>query len=369
MTQGTVLTAAHKQWANRPADERVASLDELYRRAREMRDRCKEKDVAFGELRVEALNDDIVLTRGQTPAKLTNWSFSQLCGRVGAPATYLQDLPTTLAVNNLNYGLSVRSKSEEGRETARLLFEQNGVLNLRALTTDIYERFWNVEIAERLLGLKAQGWEPARPDFNKQVDDFPALYLGDRDMFAFIRLPNIHLAQPVKSRIGDSAPIYRGLIVSNSEVGAKKLRYMRFFYNGMCGNHLIWGATDVRELEARHVGNIRNKVKAFDIQIKEYAAESLIEDEAIIKKAAKKIIAATKEEVLDTLFGKRSLNLTRKTLEAGYDAVVEEQDGNPGTVWGMVQGLTRYSQTIQYADKRTEVDAAAGKLMDMVDAF
>jgi hypothetical protein len=31
----------------------------------------------------------------------------------------------------------------------------------------------------------------------------------------------------------------------------------------------------------------------------------------------------------------------------------------------MVQGLTRHSQTMQYADARTDIDRAAGKLMEV----
>lgn len=86
-------------------------------------------------------------------------------------------------------------------------------------------------------------------------------------------------------------------------------------------------------------------------------------DEAKIADLTRKKIAATKEEVLDVLFGRKIAGLTRSTLEAGYDAVVPEQDGDARTAWGIVQGLTRYSQTVPFADKRTEIDRAAGKLL------
>jgi hypothetical protein len=45
--------------------------------------------------------------------------------------------------------------------------------------------------------------------------------------------------------------------------------------------------------------------------------------------------------------------------------VQPDQDGDPNTVWGMVQGVTRYSQSLPHADKRTELDRAAGKLMQI----
>ncbi len=43
--------------------------------------------------------------------------------------------------------------------------------------------------------------------------------------------------------------------------------------------------------------------------------------------------------------------------------VVEDQDGDPKSKWGLVQGITRHSQTLPYADERTALDRAAGKLM------
>jgi hypothetical protein len=69
------------------------------------------------------------------------------------------------------------------------------------------------------------------------------------------------------------------------------------------------------------------------------------------------------------LFGKRSLRLSRKTLEGGYTAVIEAQDGPANTVWGMAQGLTRYSQTLPNADDRTDIDRAAGRLLEATDGF
>jgi hypothetical protein len=76
------------------------------------------------------------------------------------------------------------------------------------------------------------------------------------------------------------------------------------------------------------------------------------------------LIADTRENVLDVLFGLKIPNLTRKALASGIDSVVPAQDGDSRSVWGIVQGLTRYSQTIPYGDTRTALDSAAGKLMD-----
>jgi hypothetical protein len=100
------------------------------------------------------------------------------------------------------------------------------------------------------------------------------------------------------------------------------------------------------------------------MELRRYAAQSALDDERKIADAKTRLIGHTKEQVLDKLFGMRQLGLTRSTIDAGYDAVIQSQDGAPETVWGMVQGLTRHSQSIPYADHRVMIDRAAGKLME-----
>jgi hypothetical protein len=158
--------------------------------------------------------------------------------------------------------------------------------------------------------------------------------------------------------------IYKGVIISNSEVGASALKIKKFLFREMCGNHIICDASEVVDVSVRHVGGARGKWSAYFAAIHKYANESVSDLEAKIAASKVKLIGATKEEVLDALFGKRGIGISRKTLEASYDAVNREQDGDPNSVWGFVQGVTRHSQTLEHTDKRTELDAAAGKIMD-----
>jgi hypothetical protein len=355
------LFKASKQWSTRPNDERFQSLETLHDACKAYAASARERQgIPVGDLRVENVDGDVQLVgKAWIPARLTHWAFGQLAARVSAPASYLRTLPATLAVQNLNHGLAHRA-AETVDGVVNLLFHQNGSLLLRALTSDRYERVWNHEITERLLDLQSQGWEPARPDIRVQDDRLP-LYASDHDMFAFIRSAD----RVVKEGSGF---LQRGLIVENSEVGASKLRLTRFLYREMCGNHIILGAEGVTEIALRHVGNIRERFGTWETEITKYLDSSVSDDETKIEYARTKTIAGTKVEVLDALFGKR-LGLTRKALDSGYDATIPDVDGDPRTVWGMVQGLTRYSQTIAYADDRTTIDRAAGKIIDLAAAF
>jgi hypothetical protein len=115
----------------------------------------------------------------------------------------------------------------------------------------------------------------------------------------------------------------------------------------------------------RHVGNVRDGLSAWDSSIKRYLESSATETEQKIESMKRKLIAADKDAVLDVLFGKRIPVFTRKALDASFDAVVPDVDGDSRSVWGFVQGVTRYSQTIPYGDDRTALDVAAGKLLTM----
>lgn len=379
---------ASQQWSSRPMDERFASIQELFDATKAYANTARENSVIVSDIRTEAIDGDVQLVgRRGNPAKLTHWSFGQLAQRVQAPAAYLRALPPTLAVQLLNHGLKGYA---DKAETAQLLFHSNGSLLCRAFTSEAYARIWNWEIAERLLNLESRGWKPAVPTFSwdggevgkcimcdgvpagRMIGDakpcgycrgtgkvLPALYASDHDMFAFVVNDTAIIREP-----GNDAGLRRGVIVQNSEVGASALKLTKFLFRDVCSNFIIWGATQVMDIKVRHVGNARNTWSGYEAELRSYLEQSGKQDEAKIASAQTVKIGDTKEDVLDTLFGKRSIGLSRKTLEAGYDATVPDVDGDPRTLWGMVQGLTRHSQSLAYADARTAIDTAAGKLLE-----
>jgi hypothetical protein len=378
------LFQASNQWSTRPADERFQTITALFEACKAYAATAREAKIPVASIRTEAVDTAVQLVgKAGNFAKLTHWAFGQLAARIGAPASYLRELPATLACQNLNHGLA---RYANRADIANLLFHQNGSLLLRAFTSDEYARIWNWEVAERLLTLEAQGWTAATPDKRFDGGDpsqcqvcngtgknpaaapcgtckgtgraLPALYASDHDMFAFVRNNSAVIREA-----GNPDGLQRGVIVQNSEVGASALKLTRFLYREMCGNHIIWGASNVMEIKVRHVGNARYRWSGYEAELRRYLNQSAGEDEARISAAKTCKIGDTKEQVLDRLFGMRNLALPRKTLEAGYDATRRDQDGSPDTVWGMVQGLTRHSQTVPFADNRTAIDAAAGRLM------
>jgi hypothetical protein len=359
------LFHASNQWATRPDDERFQTLEA-------MRDACyryaahaQEAEVPFSDLRVEAQGEEIgLIGRAGVPARLTHHAFGQLASRVQAPAAYLRSLPATLAAQNLNYGLARKS---DGPNDARLLFHSNGGLLLRAATTTMYNRLWNYELVDRLIDMSARyNMEAAHQTFSWGGGAVPAdaersLYASDHDMFAFLMSPERTIMGP------DGKPLRRGFIAINSEVGDKALKFMGFLFRDVCANHIIWGAEQLAEVNYAHVGDINGKLGEAVVTLRKYMDGAASIDEARFEELRVQV-ADTKAEVVDKLF-RMSLGITKSALDESYDAVVPDEDGDPRSAWGMVQGITRRSQLTPYADERTALDRAAGKLMAKQIAF
>lgn len=397
------IMKASAQWANRPADERFWDLQALYRATKQHRENAATSTVGLKDLRVEAIDGDVQLVgRTGATAGLTHWAFGQLSGMAGAPASYLRTLPATLAVQNLNHGLKRESDQRPDAE-AKLLLHKNGGYFTRAINSKIYTRVWNYTIVERLMRLEANGWKvpPAyarvkdgmvswrsaqlglTPEVQRMLDagqlrlateeqaklsltiqpgDLigPAgLYASFEDMFVFMVNPE----RVIKD--GSESGLIRGFIMSNSEVGKAKYKILSFYFRGACGNHIIWNASNVKEIAVRHVGNADERAfEGLEIELKKYADESATEIEEKIQYARKFVLKGkTKDEVLDFIFNMDIL--TKKDAEAAYEAVNEDVDGAAYTAYGYAQGITRLSQREKNADTRVELDKAAAAIIEV----
>ena len=157
----------------------------------------------------------------------------------------------------------------------------------------------------------------------------------------------------------------RGFLCWNSEVGKATFGIQTFYFRGVCGNHIIWDASDVKEISLRHVGNADERAFAgLEVELKKYADDSAADIEQKIAYARGFVLKnKAKEDVVDFIFSQRIL--TRKDAVRAYEAVVPEQDGDPYTAYGYAQGITRLSQAEPNADTRVGYDRAAGKVLEM----
>lgn len=384
------LYMANNQWNNRPLDQRFWTLAEAFDQTLLYKTSSKTAKVRVPDLEVIPTDDGKLLLQGKekVPAKMSHYMFGQLAAKVGAPAGFLRDMPAKYSAEGINYKLKQYTDTDE----VGLLVHQNGDLLVRAMNGVDYGRIWNCEILDALGDLTYAGWRvpPARPNLtdprarpateqdvlnDKQgggglsvrVGDMIApagIYASDHDMFVFMVNENRTLDDGT-----DGKGLSRGVIVSNSEVGAGALVVIRFYYAHVCGNHIIWGAEKVSELKIVHRKNAPSKFgREFIGTINEYNNASDYNERQQLASAKTMSLGDDKDAVIANLFGKRVLG--KSALSRAYDYAIEQTDihntgFSPDSVWGMVQGITRLSQDCVYAGERKIVDAAAGKVLNM----
>lgn len=357
----TTLMEANRQWMSRPADERFYSTESLHNAALGYQEQARRSDVPTSKLKVAAIGNDVRLIGKNDEIGLTNWSFGQLCDVADAPSSYMRRLPAEMAADCLNHGLR-NAHDDESDPNKRLLFkrEHSGMVTLRALTSTKYTRIWNSDVTGRLVELeKTTEWQPAPAAF----DGSRGLYMGDRDMFAFMVDNNRRIFEK-----GPGGGLSRGFFVKNSEVGAASFAILTFFYNYVCGNHMVWGASGIKEVKIRHVGNADGRAtENLQAELKSYADSSAKEDELKIEKARTYKIGKDLDEVLDTVMGLRVSGLTRKMVTSGYELAEKRVDwyGAPNTVWGLAGGLTEIARDLPNADDRVALETATGKMMEI----
>lgn len=396
------LYQAHYQWANRPDDERFETVRDMYEACRSYAATARTTTLPFDLLRVEADEGELFLV-GKTDrrAKFTHYAFGQLARSAQSPAEFVRQLPATLASQVINNRLKAASERSPDRYDSRILFHENGSLVTRAITSELYDRTWNHEVIKiGILPMLEEGWRvpPARPALRDQkgtrkateADILPnqgefglsvnvgdeiapaGLYASDHDMFAFLVNPERTID------IGKRA-LMRGMFVRNSEVGDGSLVIDWFDLDNVCGNHIVWGAENRKQIRVRHVAGkdrrdqgdtLKRALAKYEVECRVYENQAKSREEQI-RKAQKYEIAATKEDTIEAIFTfarKRGLTaLSRKTIEAGYEKAEEHSDwyGSPRTVFGLVSGLTEHSQTIPYTDERHNIDVQAGRVMEI----
>lgn len=157
MAQGTVLTVASNQWANRPDDERFLSLDDLAASVQARRDRAVEAVAPLRSMRVTYdRGGELYLAdpNGDPFAAFTNWSASQVAGLVGAPIGYLRKLPAPIAAMNLQYGLE---GSDKAGKAYMVTGDDTTPTEFRALNGETYGRIFDAQVVNQVRTVNGDG--------------------------------------------------------------------------------------------------------------------------------------------------------------------------------------------------------------------
>jgi hypothetical protein len=367
----TTLKHAARQWSSRPEDERFTSLPAMLDFASSQR--ASSRSLALSSKRIEAqpVEDEngrmtglAIVGPGDAPTLPTHFSFGQVAARANAPAGYLRKLPSDIAADCINHGLSARGYEDVG---ALLRLKDGQVPELGAMTGPNYGRVWNADIIAALIERFGDG---VTGDFvvpgvggqklGEVTKQNTLLFASDRDMFVFLADETNKLTIPNR-RDGHSGNLSRGFFVWNSEVGSTSLGICTFLYDHVCGNRWVMGATGIEQIRIRHTASAPDKfvdeVAPAMLAYRESSAEGI---ETKLRAAQAKRIG-DEEEVAQYLHRKHRFTLTQaKAISLAHIA----EEGRPiETLWDAGTAITAFAKGIKHQDERVAVERAAGRVL------
>ncbi|NKK99796.1 DUF932 domain-containing protein [Rhizobium leguminosarum bv. viciae] len=375
ISRGERIGRVSSEWFSRPDDERFLSLSDLYDTVRSRAERAHARTIESAAIRVEATRDNAerleLVVPGQRQAIApTHWSYGQLCSLVGAPATYMRQLPAPLAAINLQHGLL-----NHRAELVKTLEMDDGRLELRAVTGPEYGRIWDHELVSAVMKIAGNGtgdtmWKvPGVLDWatmthNPFVDitkDTTTLYASDRDVFLFL-VDDTHPIEAGRLPNGEPDLYFRGFYAWNSEVGSKTLGIASFYLRAVCANRNLWGTENFEEITIRHSKFAAQRfAHEAAPALTSFANSSPAPFIAGIK-AAREQIVARKEDDRETFLRRRGFSKgeTGKVIEM----VLSEEGRPPESVFDFVQGITALARTKTNQDTRLELEGKAKKLLE-----
>ena len=375
VSRGERIGRVSSEWFSRPADERYLSLNELMDSVRNRAERSRTRVVESALIHVEANRTDaerlsLILPGSDIPVAPTHWSFGQLASQIGAPATYLRQLPAALAGINLQYGLT-----SNRAEQIKTLETDDGRIELRAVTGPDYGRIYDYELVEAVQRIAGNGtgdtrWKvPGVLDwstgiYNPRVDitrDTTTLYASDRDVFLFL----VDDLNPIEAgRLPDGSPdlYFRGFYCWNSEVGAKTLGMASFYLRAVCQNRNLWGVEDFEEITIRHskyaASRFAHEAAPALLNFANSSPAPFING---IKAARERIVAKIDEDRTNFL---RKRGFSKAETGKIIEAVLAEEGRPPASIFDFVQGITAVARDKSHQDARLDMEAKAKKLLD-----
>lgn len=354
------LYEAHRQWANRPADERFADLDSLLLYTQERRSESTEDIRRLSSMKIDTTSDGGIIVNGsKSPAYFSNWAFGQLCRYLGAPAGYLRMLTHDLARDCLQYGLS--SSGEECKLLIRDYSQHKGDHRERyasAFTSATYGRIWDSDVVESLMGaIDGSSWHVPKPK-NGNKSRSSGLYASDHDVFAFF----VNDENPVE--VGN-ARLGKGFFCWNSETGASTFGLTTFLYNYVCDNHIVWGAEQVQGLKIIHKSQAPERFYRDAIPILNRFVENRAFDDSIKTMAGKAMLCRIGDNLEEVLNWFKDKPFTKSEIRNGW--IVGTAEGEDVTsLWGIVQGLTASAKDLLFADRKVDLERRAGALLKII---
>lgn len=265
--------------------------------------------------------------------KPNDYALGQLCGRLEIPARYLRRLPSELQSQLINHDLA---KVENGDR--RFMLRCKGEM-IRAFLTEKYSRIDNREVLDIV------------SDLALKIDhQFREFHLDERGFWAKILLDDLRIWDPSH----DGSELKLGLLVGNSEVGARSISIEAFVYRYSCTNDMV-----IQEEKSLHQRHMHLKSRELRLRVMEAVNMAIEGGDDVLDRFSKSVEEEVEHpsEVIARLAKKRGLSeKLRDQVKSSYEAEPNKSR------FGIINAFTAAAKTMD-GDNRIDLERYAGKLL------
>lgn len=344
----SIATKARDELFARPAEEHFPNLQAIREDAVKQRARCREHEARDTSILFSEDGGSVYFA--DRALALTNYSLSQFAGIAKVPLDVLARVEPPTRASILN-----QTMSRERRFRIGLADEDR----LRCVLSPNYRRVWDADLLEMLdRWVVGSGFRPAVPTgggANAKGNSKPCLMRGDRSMFVLL------IAE--KSCAAELGALHRGLMIWNSETGARSLGFAQMTFRAMCSNWMLHGVGGVVERTARHTSEVGELVREFERDIRAISDEMTSDEIRLLERAAREDFTPGQdaEDAQDRLVAE--FGVPRKYAVDVVDAVFLPENPASMTRWGVANAVASVSKGLAFADERARLMKVAGEIL------
>jgi len=339
------LTKASRELFKRAPDEVFASLTELTTHCVERKAKGRDMWLPPKDIRAVPVMDELVVSAGGGDVfRMTDWSFTQLCGLAKTHKETVNRLTADTAAK-------VFAETLPGSNKPVQLFSDGE--RLRSVHGVSYTRLFDADVLAMVAEF-AVDFTPPPVGLNGKT----GLYAGEQDLFCF-------LIDPSGWAEIDGEAFAPGFFIWNSEVGKRSVGVQTFWFQAVCRNHIVWDAIDVTEVARKHTGKVGEALGDIRRAVEQLVAKRDARKDgfvAAIKTAMETKLGDDAEEVLKVLSEKGiGKSLAKSAVELA-------RTQGRFTVFSVVDALTRLAGEFRNAGDRLQADQQAASLLQLVSA-
>jgi len=132
----------------------------------------------------------------------------------------------------------------------------------------------------------------------------------------------------------------------------------------VCGNHIVWGAEEVREIRIVHKGEALDRFHNLALPRLNQFVENRAYNDTVKETVSRAMSEPIGQDLDKTMDWFKDKPFTKGEITRAWEIGIAE-DNDVTTVWGMVQGFTAYARSMTYANLRVNLERRAGSLLNL----